>query len=77
MSKANGCVPFEGDEGTSMSGRITPAQVKELRKLMVWSEGEGLDAATISDLLDEVEWLQAELASARRLIAGTADSRAD
>ena len=77
MSKANGCVPFEGDEGTSTSGRITPTQVKELRQLMVWSEGEGLDAATISDLLDEVEWLQAELASARRLIAGTADSRAD
>ena len=50
------------------TGRITRAQVQALRKLLEWSGGEGLDTATISALLDEVEWLHAQLAATRRLL---------
>ena len=55
----------EGDADAAV-GRITPAQLREWRKIMVWSDGEGLDPAAVSDLLDEVELLQRELASVRR-----------
>ncbi len=59
----------EGVEGAAMGVTITAEQIKEWRELMLWSEGEGLDAATVSDLLDEVERLQRELATARRRLA--------
>jgi hypothetical protein len=56
---------------SAMGGtRITQEQIKEWRELMSWSDGdEGLDAATVVDLLDEVERLQRELASTQRRLA--------
>jgi len=50
-------------------GRIARDQIREWRKIMAWSDGEGLDPATVSDLLDEIEWLQCELAAAQRKLA--------
>ena len=55
----------EGDADAAV-GWLSPAQLREWRKIMVWSDGEGLDPAEVSDLLEEVELLQRELASVRR-----------
>jgi hypothetical protein len=46
--------------------RITPAQLAELRALIEWSDGDGLDAASAAQLIDEVEQLRSELEEERR-----------
>lgn len=49
--------------------RITPEQIAEWREAVDWSDGEALDAATVTALLDEVERLHRELAVARRRLS--------
>ena len=75
MSDAAGCAPLEAREENYRGGRLSPNDVRNIRKLMVWSDGEGIDPSTVSDLLDEVEWLHAELAAARRRLASPPPAR--
>jgi hypothetical protein len=70
VKSADSRIDRGGEAGAARGRGIARDQLREWREIMAWSDGEGLDPATVSNLLDEVERLQAELAAARRKLAG-------